>query len=616
MTDRRLPIALSLLLAAPLAQADSTPHVLADGDFFQDWSDAGLITASDNWSGVPSIVGFRGDGLAGSTAVDPQTILAADDPGVVDVNANQTNPNTFTTGGVTEFALANPTVALTGSGTARAPHLRIYLDTTGRENVTVFYTLRDLENGADNSVQPVALHYRIGASGGWTNVPAAFVADASAGPNVFGPDNSVSVVLPAEVADRPEVQLRIMTSDAAGSDEWIGIDDIEVVSTPIDGGGGGPVLSISSVALAEGNAGTTAFEFTLSLDAPMPPKTSCDFGVETFGGDATPGVDYQFLDQKVSIQSGEQQTTVTVLVNGDTDVEPDETFLLEPYGEPFECDIFQTSPGVGTIVNDDGLDIEVGIAAASVGEGDAGTVNLVLPVTLSSPAPAATAIPFTVTAGTATEGVDYQTTSGNVLLAMGATSGEAVVVVNGDLLDENDETLTVTLGQPPQGYVIATESATGTILDDDLPPTVSVSSPSVAEGNAGTTPMVFTVSLSAPSGLDVTFTRATADGTATAGSDYVALPAAAASIPAGGTTLEVAVQINGDSFIEASETFSLVLSGITNGTPTSVSGTGTIINDDFAGPPPALIPTDDPRALFLLMLVCASAGLVVLRRRG
>jgi hypothetical protein len=110
-------------LVFPSAHADSSAQLLP---FSQTWLNTGLITTSDNWSGVAGIEGFRGDGLTGATAVDPQTVLAGDDPGVLDVNANQANPNTFTTGGVAEFdTLANPTVALQGSGTARAPYIKL-----------------------------------------------------------------------------------------------------------------------------------------------------------------------------------------------------------------------------------------------------------------------------------------------------------------------------------------------------------------------------------------------------------------------------------------------------------------------------------------------------------
>src|SRR5690606_35641653 len=144
-------LALFLGIVVPL-RADLTPQPLP---FAQDWSNIGLITANDDWSGVPGIVGYRGDGLACSTAVNPQTVLGEGAPPVEDVNANQANPNTFTTGGVAEFHLADPVVALQGSGTARAPSLVLTLETTGYGSVVVSYNVRDIDGSADNAVQPV-----------------------------------------------------------------------------------------------------------------------------------------------------------------------------------------------------------------------------------------------------------------------------------------------------------------------------------------------------------------------------------------------------------------------------------------------------------------------------
>ena len=93
-----------LALALPcIAYANTTPHTLSLGSFAQAWSNTGLITTTDNWVSVPSIVGYRGDGLTAATGVDPQTMLTDGSATPVDVNANQTNPDTFTTGGVAEF---------------------------------------------------------------------------------------------------------------------------------------------------------------------------------------------------------------------------------------------------------------------------------------------------------------------------------------------------------------------------------------------------------------------------------------------------------------------------------------------------------------------------------
>ena len=229
---KRLPLAaiaaVVLLVGGVPAGADLSPQPLPFG---QDWSDTGLISVDDDWSGVPGVTGYRGDDLTTATGTDPQTITADGSGTPVDVIANQTSPNTLATGGVAEFQLANPVVALQGSGTADAPQLVFTLNTTGFSDIHVSYNLRDIDGSTDNAVQPVALQYRLGATGGYTNVPAAFVADASQGPSLSGLVTTVDVFLPAVVSNQPTVQLRVLTTNAVGNDEWIGVDDMSVTGT-------------------------------------------------------------------------------------------------------------------------------------------------------------------------------------------------------------------------------------------------------------------------------------------------------------------------------------------------------------------------------------------------
>lgn len=215
-------IGLALVGTSSFARADATYQPLAIGPFTQNWTNTGVITVNDDWFGVPGIVGFRGDNLTIATGADPQTATAEDVPGVVDVNINQTAPNTFATGGVAEFELTDPVVALTGSGTADAPYLQIHLDTTGVTSIVVQYNLRDLDGSADNAIQPVALQYRVGTSGVFTNVPVAFVADATEGPSLASKVTAVSATLPATAEGQSQIQLRILTTNAAGNDDgWV-----------------------------------------------------------------------------------------------------------------------------------------------------------------------------------------------------------------------------------------------------------------------------------------------------------------------------------------------------------------------------------------------------------
>lgn len=264
---KRVPLSVvlgSLFLSGALvsnaALADLTPQLLP---YAQDWSNTSLITTNDDWSGVPGVMGYRGDGLTGATGTNPQTILA-DGTGVPDVNANQTAPNTFNTGGVAEFELADPSIALTGSGTADAPFILLSLNTSGWQAIQVDYLLRDLDGSADNAVQQVALQYRVGASGDFTDVPAAYVADATSGPNLATQTTPVSVVLPAAADNQPLLQLRVITSNAVGNDEWVGVDNISVTGTPSGGVVNLPIVTSCPAGLSVMAAGTGSVMLTAS----------------------------------------------------------------------------------------------------------------------------------------------------------------------------------------------------------------------------------------------------------------------------------------------------------------------------------------------------------------
>ncbi|MCY7399310.1 MAG: hypothetical protein LH466_10810 [Sphingomonas bacterium] len=203
---------------------------LSTGNFAQDWSNTALLSATDDWSRVTGIVGYRGDDITSATGANPGT-LTGDGTVTIDVNVNQVNPNTNTTGGVTEFEIANPVVALQGSGTADAPSLVFHLDTTGREQVVFSFNAPDIDGSPDKPAQQIAVQYRVGVSGAWINLPAGYIADATSAGSATQ-STAVSVTLPASVNGQSQVQVRVITANAVGNDEWVGIDDILVTSQP------------------------------------------------------------------------------------------------------------------------------------------------------------------------------------------------------------------------------------------------------------------------------------------------------------------------------------------------------------------------------------------------
>ena len=240
MNKLLIPVISSILILSfafyQESEADNTAQSLP---FSQDWLNAGLINTNDDWSGVPGITGYRGDGLTISTGDDPQTLLSPaveltdTPPGVVDVIANQNNPG-LPTGGVAEFdGIPNRVIALQGSGTADAPFILISINTVGLTQIEVSYLLYDIDDSSDDAVQPVALQYRVGNSGNFVNIPGGYVADATTGPNLATLVTTVFMVqLPPDAENQLLVELRIITANAVGNDEWIGIDDIVISGSP------------------------------------------------------------------------------------------------------------------------------------------------------------------------------------------------------------------------------------------------------------------------------------------------------------------------------------------------------------------------------------------------
>jgi hypothetical protein len=338
-----------------------------------------------------------------------------------------------------------------------------------------------------------------------------------------------------------------------------------------------PPLTISDVSRLEGNSGTTAFVFTVSIPAAISQTVSVNYA--TADGSATAADnDYQPQSGTLTFAPGETSKTVTVLVNGDRLAEPVETFFVN-LTEPANAVI--TDPqGMGTIVNEEP---SVSISDVTRWEGNTGTTLFAFIVSLSpaysgAPVDGQVTVNFATADGSATAGSDYQATSGTLTIPAGQTTGTITVLVNGDRLPEPKETFFVTLSNLNYGF--AGSGATGTILDDE--PRISIHNVAKAEGRKNhTTLFTFTVTLSAAYDEPVTVSYRTTDGTATTSDgDYVAQTGTLTFLP-GETSKTITIVVNGDSKKEADEYFYLDLFGNSgNSLFTKNRGLGTILNDD------------------------------------
>ncbi len=336
---------------------DATYHILANSNFTQDWSNTGLITVNNDWNGVPSIIGYRGDELTTATNADPQTVLGGTAT-PVNVTANLTNPNTAGSGGIAEFELANPVVAFQGSGTADAPHLVIHLNTLGRSSIQIAYNLRDVDGSGDNAVQQVALQYRVGETGDFINVPAGYVSDASTGPSLADLVTPVVATLPSLANDKAQIQVRILTTNAIGNDEWIGVDDIVVSSVPLELRPDFNIFVDAGSALKkEGNSGSTTFSYTVTRTGDTTGFATVDYAVAglAFNGMSAAGLnDFSGgFGGTLSFAAGVTSLPVTVTVVGDLNVEQDEGFSVT-LQNAFPGNATISTPQVRSgIINDD-----------------------------------------------------------------------------------------------------------------------------------------------------------------------------------------------------------------------------------------------------------------------
>ena len=322
--------------------------------------------------------------------------------------------------------------------------------------------------------------------------------------------------------------------------------------------------------------------FTVSLSSASGKTVNVDHA--TADGTATAPADYAAGTGSLTFTPGQTSKTVTVIVAGDSLDEIDETFNLN-LSNAVNAAIADGS-GLGTILDNDALPI-VNVNDVTVTESDSGTVDATFTVSLNTPSGRALSVDYATANNTATAPADYTAVSGSLNFAAGETTKTVTVLVNGDLLDEVNETYFLNLANPTNATIGG--SGTGTITDNDPLPALAIGDVSVTEGDSGTANATFTVTLSTVSGRTVTVDYATANGTAIAPADYTAVPLTALSFSPGQTTRTVTVVVNADALDESDETFNVNLSGAAGATIGDGIGVGTITDDD---PLPALTIND------------------------
>ena len=353
-----------------------------------------------------------------------------------------------------------------------------------------------------------------------------------------------------------------------------------------------PTLAINDVTVAE-DGGSAVFSVRLRGESTV----AVTVGYTTLDGTADAGMDYTAGSGTLTFESGESRKTIAVAVIDDSEEEGSETFTVR-LSDARNATLLD-GEGTATIRDDDGDGSPqppglptLAIDDVTVAE-DGGSA--VFSVRLSGESTATVTVGYATEDGTADAGSDYTAGSGTLTFESGAREQTIAVAVIDDSEEEGSETFTVRLSDARNATLLDGEG-TATIRDDDGDgspqppglPTLAINDVTVAEDGGSA---VFSVRLSGASSATVTVGYATLDGTADAGTDYIA-GSGTLTFESGESRKTIAVAVIDDSEEEGSETFTVRLSDARNATLLDGEGTATIRDDDGDGSPqPPGLPT-------------------------
>jgi hypothetical protein len=187
---------------------------------------------------------------------------------------------------------------------------------------------------------------------------------------------------------------------------------------------------------------------------------------------ATAGSDYQTVTGSLNFAPGEISKPLTVTVNGDTQNEADESFVVNLFS-PVNVSIGKDQ-GVGTIVNDDSVPpsktIQFSQSAYSVQE-ELGALTVT--VTRSGDTSAGASVDYQTVDGSSAQKTDFEYAAGTLIFAPGETAKTFTLLINEDSYLEGNESFSLMLSNPVGGSLGTEGTAAVTIIDDPSEPAVN-----------------------------------------------------------------------------------------------------------------------------------------------
>ncbi|HOD05336.1 MAG TPA: Calx-beta domain-containing protein, partial [Anaerolineaceae bacterium] len=288
----------------------------------------------------------------------------------------------------------------------------------------------------------------------------------------------------------------------------------------------------------------------------------------TTDGSATAGSDYTAISQTLTWADGNSNVQViSIPILEDALIEGTESFTVTLSGP---SDAYLGTPYQGTVtITDNDVPMTCSYAFSGAEYESSENGSALIEVQRTGDCPQAGSVHYQTHDSTATAGLDYTATEGTLTWGAGQTGANSFSIpITVDTLDELDETVQLVLDAPTGGSLVGPDQVWLTIHDDDqCGVSLSADSYGVLENNGIVS---VTAVLDQACAVDASVQIATADGTATAGSDYTAA-STILSWDAGDVEAQsLTVTILDDLLDETDETFQVTLSeadGLTMGSP-------------------------------------------------
>ena len=437
--------------------------------------------------GSASITVYRAGGNTGAASVNYATS-----------NVTATAPEDYTpTSGTLNFADGETTktftIPITNDGTAE-PNESLTVTFSNPTGGAVLGTATAFVNITDNDANPDVLAFDAGSytetengvflevkvkklDNGLSTETASVTFTASNGTattpeDYTSPSNlrltfdqfeiskSIFIAINNDTMDEPNETIILTLSDPDAA--TLGPNSTAVVT--ITDNDPTPTLSISDASVTEGHSGQSKANFTVTLSTASNQTVAVNYA--TSGNTAQSGSDFQPVNQTLTFAPGQTTKDLEVMVQGDTDQEPDETFLVT-LSNPVNATL-NDGQGLGTIVNDDqpaAPSIQFSQATYSVQE-DLGWMTVT--ITRAGDTSAAASVDYETVDDSATQKADFEYVAGTLAFVPGESSRTITMLINEDAYLEGNETFSVKISNPA-GAVLGQQSLAVITIADDLP---------------------------------------------------------------------------------------------------------------------------------------------------